>query len=833
MPSKTVQESLVRTTRQHRLVFWYDADRGWAEDFEHFSATGVEKLAVDGNEFGTKVHITRNSPPDQHFLVYLPYARPLQDSDNWLLDLLLQGHEFKADKTSLALQEVGLPYEYKDLAEKHLHFFSKAKNIQALKAGLAIEDRQPEIRLKMMAILIGAPAGIEALVLHFLRDGPPDNDADPVASKLGPANLAEPFWKEVSRLYGYTAARPSLLDFGVFLFSAANPLDGKVPLRADAKVLLQRWKDSREYGSSFRDWSDDMERRLHIEGALEARGDNVDLGDCDTFEVIDRYIIGKLCTAFARGAAPAELRAVIQQRKHGVWAEQHADGYAALEQALELRELMAGADLTVGSIDEGLKRYTGNWWRIDRAYRRCMYFLRRYGQIKVMERVAAWAEKHYVTNFQLPLSDNWSDQVVRQSTWRSEFLNPQRQFFDHYVQPLLDKRQTVFVVVSDALRFEAAADFASQLNSENRWSADVEAMLGTLPSYTQAGMAALLPGKRVAVDPDSGAASVDGKSATGLGNRGSILSEYCGGRAVALGAEEFRGLNSKTEGRDLMSAHDVIYIFHDKIDFVGDKVATEATTTAAVEEAFEDLHKILKKIASINGANMLLTADHGFLFQQDDVDDHDLHPFPADVEWSYQNRRFGLSKVASMSQGVKTFSAAQLGLDGDWFATFPLALRRFPIRGSGKRFVHGGFNLQEVVIPVVRARKARTDDTALVAVDFMRTPTRVTTGQCSLAVFQEQPVGGKVQGRTLRVAIYADDTLLSDTKTITFDSTDPEPRSREFGLVLTMSALADRYNNRDVEIRLDEETSPGNGRYATYRRHSVRLHKPFAKDFDD
>ena len=39
------------------------------------------------------------------------HARPA-DANNWLLDLLLQGYEYKADKASLALQAVGLPHEF-------------------------------------------------------------------------------------------------------------------------------------------------------------------------------------------------------------------------------------------------------------------------------------------------------------------------------------------------------------------------------------------------------------------------------------------------------------------------------------------------------------------------------------------------------------------------------------------------------------------------------------------------------------------------------------------------------------------------------------------------
>jgi hypothetical protein len=105
----------------NRLVFWYDSTGERGETLESFTDPQVVKLKVARNEFGTKVRVVRDPTPDAKFLLYVPASRPA-DVDNWLLDLLLQGYEFRADKASLALQEVGLPHEFLYLAEDTLHF---------------------------------------------------------------------------------------------------------------------------------------------------------------------------------------------------------------------------------------------------------------------------------------------------------------------------------------------------------------------------------------------------------------------------------------------------------------------------------------------------------------------------------------------------------------------------------------------------------------------------------------------------------------------------------------------------------------------------------------
>jgi len=831
---KRIHDSLQRVFQKHRLVFWYDSNREWAETYHAFPDEGVTKLTVMGNEFGTKVQVVRDPNPETRFLIYLPIARPA-DADNWLLDLLLQGYEYKADKASLALQDVGLPHDFLHLAEDHAHYFTNAKRVDALRELIGKEDQTRELRLKMMAVLAGTSVEVDALLLRFLNSKVEAEliSMDPVTECFGSAALVEPFWREVERLFGYAASTPSLRDFVVSLFRGANPLDDQVALHLHARVFLQRWKDSQTHSVSFRQWSHQMEKELQIATALGALEARVTVGDWDTFELFEKFTLHRLCESFTKGAAASDLLAVAQQRRASFWRPEHEHGYAALEQAVELRELLASVDLTVDSVAEGVSRYVASWWRIDLAYRLCNWNLRRYGQVQVMEQITQWVEKAYVNNFLLPLADRWSDQVRGMETWKCPGLVAQRQFYSHYVQPFLGKGQKVFVIISDALRYEAAADFAQRLRSSNRWSAEVEALFGGLPSYTQLGMAALLPGQQWTVDPEDATVTVDGRSATGTANRAEILRLACNGKATGIQAEVFLELNTKTDGRTLMRDHDVIYIFHNVIDKTGDAPGTEAKTFDAVEQAFAELDLIIKKVANINGSNMLLTADHGFLFQQDDVALDDTIALPAASEWTCRNRRYAFGKDIASDSRVKIFSSSALGLGDEWSAVFPLSLGRFPLQGSGKRYVHGGISLQEVVVPVVKIHKARTDDTGRIEVDLLRVPAKITTGQLSISLFQDQPALGKVLPRTLRVGIFAKDgTVLSEIKTQTFDSKEPEARQRETTMILVLSHAADAFNNREVDLRL-EETVSGTIQIVIYKSQSLKLQKPFTSDFDE
>lgn len=268
-----------------------------------------------------------------------------------------------------------------------------------------------------------------------------------------------------------------------------------------------------------------MQRDLNVAARLDAAGGQAEPGDADAFEIYDKFVIHRLCKAFEAGAPAESLRKQILSRRPSFWYAVHEHGYQAIHHALELRELLAAAELNFDSVDVGIERHRGNWWKIDRAYRLCCYHLRRYGQVNVMEKLDEWIGKSYVNNFLQPLADRWSDRVRGLSAWGWRALLPQRNFFEEHVRPFLDRGLKVFVIISDALRYEAAADFAERMNSENRFTAEMGAMLGCLPSYTQLGMSSLLPGKEIGIDPtnDSLSAIVDGQSTIGTDNRDKVL----------------------------------------------------------------------------------------------------------------------------------------------------------------------------------------------------------------------------------------------------------------------------------------------------------------------
>ena len=834
-----IHESLDAALARKRVVLWYDPNGEWASEFDDYQPAVAEKLRVEGNEFSVKVEISR-APLAQRFLLYLPCPKP-PEPDNWLLDLLLAGHEFTADRASLDIQEAGLTLEFKELAQQHKAFFRSPVRTTKLKELLRPNDDEGAVRLKMLAVLAKQPPDIDKLLLHAfsqLEPGNPDGN-DPVEDLYGSHQLGFHFWKAVGEKFGYASPEPNLRDFAVALFNSVSSIGPSGDLLPHARVFLSIWKDSLSSRPAFEQWSDHLAGVLRVEDQLNDAPDNYEPDDDDSYEVIERFVLSRLLQHFQEDASDGELLAAIRNRSSSCWFEKHLHGYRALEQAITFRGLLAKADLQVPGFEEGLQRYCNSWWRLDQAYRRCIFHARTYLQPTLFKPLREWLENQYVNNVLLPLTNRWSDQVSQLSSWSSNTLPRQKEFHMRFVHSPLGAKslKRLFVVISDALRYEAARDFADRLNAQagKGWKAEVDALLGVLPSYTQAGMAALLPGAQLDLTPSDATALVDGQSASGTDNRDKILKSYANGRAKAIQAEDFLNLPTTKEGAELIKEHDLIVVYHNRIDRIGDKRDTEADTCQAVEQAFEELDAILRKISSLKGSQAVITADHGFLFQQEPVDANDRSEFPAAKELSFKNRRFALGSGIKPSAGQKVFTASELGLAGNWEAVFPLGLDRYPRSGSGSRFVHGGTSLQEVVVPVIRLKRERKDESRVVEAELLRVPAKITMGKVSFGLFQLEPVEAKKRlPLQLRIGLYAkaDGALLCAHRTVLLDSAASEAREREQQVVLELSNAAGDYNNQTLELRL-EQLLDGVSQPQAYKTVELKLQRPFGSDFDD
>ena len=488
----------------------------------------------------------------------------------------------------------------------------------------------------------------------------------------------------------------------------------------------------------------------------------------------------------------------------------------------------------MGSFVEGIERYSRLWFKLDQLYRKFTYHVRLSGQATLLGALSEQVENFYANNYLLKLNDQWQAYVDSCQQWEASPVLLQANFYKRCVKPFLNKDNKVCVIISDALRYEIGDELLSLIRQEDRYDAKLEPALAMLPSYTQLGMAALLPNTTLALaNNDSGTVLVDGFSSQGTANRIKILNHTITQRSTAIKADAFMTLN-RDDSRAVLRDHDVLYIYHNRIDATGDKRESEERVFEAVEETLQELIKLIKKLTGANANNLIVTSDHGFIYQNRAIEESDFAEVePQGQPVLFYDRRFVLGLDLQETPSLRQFNSAELGLVGDVEVQIPKSINRLRLKGSGSRFVHGGASLQEVVIPVLKINKKRQSDISAVEVDILRGASSViTSGQLAVGLYQAQPVTDKVRPRTLRAGIFTQDgDLISDSHELTFDLSSENPRERELQVRFVMTRKADKANGQEVILRLEEQHS-GTSHYKEYKTLTFQMRRSFTSDFD-
>ncbi|PHO04848.1 BREX-1 system phosphatase PglZ type A [Rhodobacteraceae bacterium 4F10] len=833
--SDRIATSLGKMFEEHRLVFWYDADRDMREAYEALDLPGVEKVELLNNEFGLKYRMLRQAPK-QKFLVFRDGPEP-EMKDNWLLDLQLATAVFKADQAAIWVQELGIPAQYDAAVREHLEFYRSQKRLDRLKQ---FEDDRPsqsvsEIRRKMLAVCCGADGEIDTVVECLL--GELSEGQDTALRLIERSGLTEFFWKQLETAYGYHSDKPDFEDFAITLFQSAyhRALGEDGQLNAEALLIFRRWKNNRLWGEAFEALSERYQEILGIAEDLKER-DARKVLSIDHFEEIDRHIIRSLVTAMSeQTVGSADVLKWVRERRQSHWYPRYENIYQAIGCATEFQQALSGITLTMNSPADGVKRYVSSWYKLDQLYRKFIYHMQKSGQASLLSSLYDSIENRYTTNFVLAVNDLWQDQISKLTDWKIPSYARQQDFYLDQAAEFRRRDQKVVVIISDALRYEVAEECLREIRKLNKFDAELKPMISALPSYTQLGMAALLPNKDLRL---TGAASGEvlsfGVSTVGTANREKILGMgRDGDRAKALKAEDFMNLRVQ-EGKDIFRDHEIVYVYHNRIDAVGDKLQTEDRLPEAAEDAIEDLTKLVKKLTSANFSNILITADHGFLYQHQALDESGFSvAAPEGQEILVRNRRFVIGKGLNDAAGLKRFSSENLGLSGGLDVAFPNSINRLRLSGSGSRFVHGGASLQEVVIPVLKVGKKRESDVGKVGVQIVVAGKNlISSGQTAVMLYQAEAVSEKRQARHLSAGIYAGDgTLISDLHELEFDFTSENPREREMPVKFLLSREADSFNNQDVFLILKEQIGK-TSHYDDHASQRFQLRRGITTDFD-
>ena len=828
--AKLLAERFAQDGERGRIVFWRDENKDYVEqvgslvgaDAMNPVLRDVTLVQVGYQPFNVRYRMFKQEP-ESKFLVYMPYAA-VDAKDDWLLDLeLAYGPIFTSDRLSLIAIEV-LPdadpdtrAAWLDVMSDAPKFFNSQDRVNKLAGLLTGRDDARDFQAKMIAVLLNLDSG-----KHSLQDIWRELLEEYVAGestgidRITSMGLADFHWTGTRSIYRFDAKtdKPTVKDFVLWLFRLAwdgFTRDGVDATRyANIRRDFENWRNDRTFEETFRSLASDAADDLRLSTQIVDMSVD-ELAERDIFKDVDELLTTKLYEQVGnRSISDERVQQIVAERSGNLWEKDFGKHYLAIGAASTLyRVLDECSDLvdSFSSPEQGFNLYCSRLYMVDTAYRGFIFAWKQAGP----EATAIFDDlENQHTRFQQRLGTAWQKQVDSLDRWALPGVPSQSDFYVDEIESTRGRRKTV-VIISDGLRYEVAKELEERIGEQNRFTAETSTCCSVLPSYTQLGMAALLPHAKLALDSDHYRVRVDGVRAVGTDERDRILAKVSG---KAIQAEDVTKMKA-TEVKELIASCDLLYVYHNHIDAIGDEAKTESDTFKSCKETVDELVKLVRKLGNSNANHILVTADHGFLYQEHDVSGPEwLSEQPQGDQIWIRRRRFTIGNHLVRNPAFTTFTAEQAGIDDTEHEgvtiQVPNSIQRMRHQGTGVRYVHDGAALQEIVVPVIHVVKGRSasGDVHPVSFKILQKNDRITSGQLTIEFVQNEPVGGKARARTVFAGIYGrrngKQTLISNETPVAFTSENPDIKERHATATLVLTGEADEFNNTNVELRLTE-----------------------------
>ncbi|MDD2586297.1 MAG: BREX-1 system phosphatase PglZ type A [Syntrophomonadaceae bacterium] len=814
-----------------KLVFWYDDKAEFAEDIDTLELVNARVYNLEpDNQFYTK-YLLERLDRTTNYLIYAPFPKP-PVRDNHLEDTLLYSKQFFADRASLLTVDLGIDAKYKPVIQKYIKFF-RAKDRTQRFYNLEIENfTRDTIEIALMSALCKTrTASFEEVVRVILTDG--ELEDNKILAEFDKYDLLPAFWRFCEQQFGYNHMKPTLekLVITLFITYTERSIRGEVPEAWKSFVsyksgsiiaFLDNLMNNVLYRERFNELSAYAAVRLNAFAALKTYEPDA-LLNCDTFAVVDRFIIG-----WARERLLAEdtgakldgmtISEVCQKRSKMHFGKDYQEQYQLLENAFYL---IQAANYNCPADFKGIvNQYCSSDCLIDTRYRYFYYWFDQLTDNVAFENLRDLVENIYTNEYLSKLIPKWNTGFISEEAMT--VLPLQRYFYSRYIRSC---KERVVVIISDAMRYEVGRSLWAKLQDDAKCSAKLEAMLSVLPSYTRIGMAALLPHKSLEMTTDFRVLT-DGAVCEDLKQREVILQSYnSNSRCVQF--DEIKAMK-RNAIRQVFAGMDVIYIYHNQIDARGDKLNTENEVFIACEEAINEIHDLIKRLTDhVSATHYIVTADHGFIYKRDKLQESDKITNAAE-KGAFVNRRFIVSDKAVEEDGICSIPMGRiLGNDDSKMVSFPLNSNVFKVAGGGQNYVHGGSSPQEMIVPVIDIKtKKGHKATRIVQITLVSMVQKITNLITTLEFIQTEPVSDVVKATSYKIFFISEDNeRISNENIYVADRREADPQKRIFRLRFNFKNKQYDKSKRYYLVAYDEKND------LEILRHTVVIDVAFANDF--
>ncbi|MCR4398828.1 MAG: PglZ domain-containing protein [Firmicutes bacterium] len=717
--------------RQNRLVVWFDPEHHYADVVAGLELPDTTIARYGGSFFGLRREIDAllegEGPPQ--LIVYVPMAE--EGSNDALVELTAAGVVMKPGQNPWQ-RNTRLSVVARGALKSVLGEATTAqleKQVEAGQLSLNDLDRLADDRSGkgIITILFGTVDPVQ-VALSFLAAEPGSALLRQVEERNALGDLAsflgEAFEVELIPDQGMGACRARLARHVLFTAFAADVREELPPelvavprargerARLACQAVAGTWRSRSDLRASYVQSSRRVEEELQLH---DAPFSVEHLLGTEVFLAAERMLQGLVEGQLLSGV-DSRLIGTARSRRAGFWAEQTPEVQARWELIAEIGSLLAEAarvqsemKTTDAQAADVVRRYAAGdspWCLLDTHHRRMERLYQDLNfaagePLDTLEKLVYQARRRYVET-----SDDLARRFVtalRDCGFKTGGILRQVDVFGSRVAQLVEQGRVAYVLV-DAFRYEMARELATSLSQG--FEVEIEPALAAVPTITEIGMAALMP------RADLGAAIVPAeKGRLALKVAGAVLKDrpsrvrfFCETAGVPAFEAKLEDLIPRPgkKAREAIERSSVVLVTSQEIDEI-----CESGNVLLARRVMEDIphlvHKACHVLADLGVENMVIAADHGYLFGE--VMDSDMKIEPPGGETLDLHRRAWVGRGGSFSSAFVRARVEDFGLgDGDLEIAVPVGLGVFRVPGGSLAYFHGGLSLQEAVIPVIRVK---------------------------------------------------------------------------------------------------------------------------------
>lgn len=776
---------------QLKVLFIFDKMGGIEAELN--DATWSDKYVYkvfDGRWFNLKLAINREWKDKRIVLLFEWSLRPDTEGKALkfpLLDIYTANIEFKDERHEEFMQQYGLPERLTAFVRDNIGFLSSAKGLSILAGHLNgadfnfdtgcraivssyLGDKKlldwEDIIVKMIILSI---AGEEKKSTDFYLKLNGNRDAlKAINDKLNSIfqvsfnpNTVDKM-REVAEVLKYNAITQSL---------SALPADDYRSLKISNRLVLDQINRIYEKGMTEGAYSEKFQRAMKELGAGIRENELIKVYGTEApfFYMTDSISIPLIGKVIKNDVVSDPLAAIEKMRSLSLRLGMESPLMPLIRFVENVAALFdAMSHITSFRLDtpkEYIDVYVETFSKIDRYYRHAVgsYYSLPELEEDLSETVVNLKKMADAKYAQIANTFNmeWLD-CIKDTNSRLDKIGviQQSEFFSTYFDP-----QKLVVIVSDALRYEVAEELLEVLAGKKH-IASIAPMLSLIPTETKFCKPALFPHDTLSLEGDS--VAVDGKILTTVKQRSEQLEKY---RADSVCVNFDDVCTQVTSHRELFK-HSLVYVMHDRIDKTGhDQNPKEIAESC--RKTVEELAKFVYSLhMTLNCSNVIITSDHGFLFNdlrmevKDKLSIHEEN-FDSTSRYYLTTSSENVDEVVKLNlsdnTSIKTAEAV--------FMATPKGTNRFAAPG-GYKFCHGGASLQEMIVPVIHSNLRRESSKQAVNVVLKTNNLAMVSSRLRFQLVQKEAVSMDMVAREVVCRVYEGDKVVTDEVRVILNSTD-------------------------------------------------------------